>query len=199
MTSEHWHLAPGTVRHCWKALLKGAGVLAAAWALTASAMAQNQAPAADNQNNGPAADTNQQGRRNQNLTPADFQARLMARLREQLDVTNDDDWNVLLPRLTAVMELRRSVMAGGFNFRGLAGGGSNGNRSSLMGAANPEVEALQSAITNNAPEAEIKARLDRLRDVRKENEARLAKAQEDLRAVLTVRQEAVAVLAGLLP
>jgi hypothetical protein len=31
------------------------------------------------------------------------------------------------------------------------------------------------------------------------NEARLAKAQAELRAVLTVRQEAVAVLAGLLP
>ena len=49
------------------------------------------------------------------------------------------------------------------------------------------------------PDGEIKARLDRLREVRKENEAKLAKAQEDLRAVLTVRQEAIAVMYGLLP
>ena len=47
--------------------------------------------------------------------------------------------------------------------------------------------------------AEIKARLDRYREVRKENEARLAKAQDDLRAVLTVKQEAMAVMMGLLP
>jgi hypothetical protein len=35
--------------------------------------------------------------------------------------------------------------------------------------------------------------------VRKENEEKLTKAQEDLRALLDVRQEAVAVMAGLLP
>jgi hypothetical protein len=35
--------------------------------------------------------------------------------------------------------------------------------------------------------------------MRKDSEVKLAKAQEDLRAVLTVRQEAVAVMAGLLP
>ena len=90
-------------------------------------------------------------------------------------------------------------MSGGFGFRGLAGNGRNGNRANLQGAANPEREALQTAVTNNAPDAEIKARLDHLRELRTENEAKLQKAQEDLRAALTVRQEAVAVLAGLLP
>jgi hypothetical protein len=49
------------------------------------------------------------------------------------------------------------------------------------------------------PDAEIKLRLDRVRETRKANEAKLSKAQEDLRAVLSVRQEAVAVVFGLLP
>ena len=49
------------------------------------------------------------------------------------------------------------------------------------------------------PEAEIKSRLDRVREARKQNEAKLSKAQEDLRAVLSIRQEAVAVVFGLLP
>jgi chaperonin cofactor prefoldin len=49
------------------------------------------------------------------------------------------------------------------------------------------------------PDAEIKSRLTRLRDSRKTNEEKLQKVQEELRAVLTVRQEAVAVMAGLLP
>ena len=161
-------------------------------------MAQTPAPPADNQNSEPPADANQSGRRFQNMDPADFRARIMANLRQQLGVTNDDEWNVLAPRLTAVMELRRTVMAGGFGFRGLAGGGANGNRPNLAGAANPDLAALQSAVANNAPDAEIKAQLDHLREVRKENEAKLEKAQEDLRATLTLRQEAVAVLAGLL-
>ena len=45
----------------------------------------------------------------------------------------------------------------------------------------------------------MKSRLERLREVRKQNEAKVAKAQEELRAVLSVRQEAVAVMFGLLP
>jgi hypothetical protein len=39
----------------------------------------------------------------------------------------------------------------------------------------------------------------RLRESRKQNEAKLAQAQEELRAVLSVRQEAIAVLYGMLP
>ena len=78
--------------------------------------------------------------------------------------------------------------------------GGRANRQGRMGGANnPELDALQTAINDKAPDAEIKARLERLREVRKENEVKLTKAQEDLRAVLSVRQEAGAVLAGLLP
>jgi len=99
---------------------------------------------------------------------------------------------------------------GMMNFRGMAGGqggnnnqngqGGRGNRQGRMGGANnPELDALQAAITDKAPDAEVKARLERLREVRKDNEAKLTKAQEDLRAVLSVRQEAVAVVYGLLP
>ena len=48
-------------------------------------------------------------------------------------------------------------------------------------------------------DAEIKARLERVRGSRKTNEEKLTKAQEELRALLDVRQEAVAVMLGLLP
>jgi hypothetical protein len=59
--------------------------------------------------------------------------------------------------------------------------------------------ALGEAIRDKLPDAEIKSRLDRVREVRKASEAKLAKAQDELRAVLSVRQEAVAVMFGLLP
>ena len=68
-----------------------------------------------------------------------------------------------------------------------------------MTGGNSETAALSSAVRDKLPEAEIKARLDRVRQVRKENEVKLTKAQEELRAVLSIRQEAVAVVFGLLP
>lgn len=59
--------------------------------------------------------------------------------------------------------------------------------------------ALQAAVRDKLPEAEVKVRLAKLRETRKNDEAKLAKAQDDLRVVLSVRQEAVAVVFGLLP
>jgi hypothetical protein len=76
------------------------------------------------------------------------------------------------------------------------GGGRLAGR--FGGQPDPELDGLRAAITDKLPDAEIKARLARLRDARKQNEAKLDQAREDLRAVLSVRQEAVLVMAGLL-
>jgi hypothetical protein len=141
------------------------------------------------------------------FNPQDMQARMLSGIRERFEVANDDEWNVISERLTKVMDLRRSSMSGlgGMLFgRGGPGGGDSrgGDRGSSgrssRSSNGTDVAALQAAIQDKLPDAEIKARLDRVREQRKENEAKLAKAQEELRAVLTVRQEAVAVLAGLL-
>jgi hypothetical protein len=145
-----------------------------------------------------------------NFNPQDMQARMLSSLRERLGVTNDDEWAVISDRVMKVVEARRNSGGGfgGFMFggRGGAGGsdtsrGGDNTRGNFRGrgSSNPDVAALQSAVTDNMPDAEIKARLDRVREVRKENEAKLTKAQEELRAVLSVRQEAMLVLAGLLP
>ena len=57
---------------------------------------------------------------------------------------------------------------------------------------------MQKAIDSNAPTGQIKAALEKYRAAHKDKEAKLAQTQEDLRKVLTVRQEAQAVLLGLL-
>ena len=200
-------------------LFWGAFVLAAAVVLSSALSAQTPAPAAsDTQAPTPAPADNQNGGRGNrgnrgNFSPEEMQARINANLKEQFGVKSDDEWNLIMERVNKVNELRRTTIMGGMGLRGLMGGfggqggqggqngqGGRGNRQGRMGAtSNPEVDALQSAVTDQAPDAEIKARLERLREVRKENEAKLTKAQEDLRAVLSVRQEAAAVLAGLLP
>jgi len=130
---------------------------------------------------------------------------MMANMREQFGVTKDDEWNLISERISAVMEARRAAAPGfgGFGFRGPGGpggpgGGDRPNRRGGPGGS-PEADALRTAISDNLPAAEIQSRLAHLREVRKANEAKLAKAQDDLRAVLDVKQEAIAVLNGLLP
>ena len=54
------------------------------------------------------------------------------------------------------------------------------------------------AIDANAPASQIKPSIAKLQAARKAKQAKLAKAQEDLRAVLSTRQEGVAIMGGLL-
>jgi hypothetical protein len=154
------------------------------------------------------------GRRGGNFNPEDMQARMLTTLRERLEVTDDEEWKLISDRITKVTELRRNAAGGGgmmpFAGRGGPGGDSNrgGDRGSDSGrgsfrggtrGGSTEMSALQTALRDKLPDAEIKSRLDRVREARKDNEVKLSKAQEDLRALLTVRQEAVAVMVGLLP
>lgn len=143
-----------------------------------------------------------------NFDPAQMQEMMMARVREQFGVTDDAEWKLISERIAAVTALRTAGgpaagLAGLFGGRGggggFGGGQGGGGRAGRGGAASPEVAALSQAITDKLPDAEIKARLTTLREARKANEEKLAKAQEDLRAVLDVRQEAIAVMAGYLP
>jgi len=156
-----------------------------------------------------------------NLSPQDMQARMLSALRDRLEVTDEEEWKVISDRVAKVIELRRAtggaggpMMFGGFGGRGGPPGGGQGGtggpgggdgrgRGGFAGRGGPggnaELAALSTAVRDKLPDAEIKSRLDRLRQSRKDSEAKLTKAQEELRAVLSVRQEATAVVFGLLP
>ncbi len=150
-----------------------------------------------------------QGQRGQrgNFDPAQMQQRMMERYREQLGITNEDEWKAIEPLIAKVSEARREVGFGAMG-RGLMGrpggpGGPGGDqardaRRAFGGEPMPELEALQRAVESNASAAEIKAALAKYRDARKAREANLAAAQDNLRKVLTAKQEAQAVLMGLL-
>lgn len=145
------------------------------------------------------------------FNPQEMQARMLAGLRERMEVKDDEEWKLISDRITKVAELRRAA-PGGMGMmmgRGPGGGGGQGGQGRdeggggrggpRPGGGSPEMTALASALRDKLPDAEIKSRLERLRDQRKDGEAKLARAQEELRAVLTMRQEAMAVMAGLLP
>jgi hypothetical protein len=147
--------------------------------------------------------------------PEQMRVRMMERYREALEVKNDDEWKVIEPRITKVSDARRDAMSGamsafgrgGFGGRrgagdtngaGGGGGGDERRRRGFGGEPSVEADALQKALEAKAPNEEIKAKLAKYRESLKQKQATLTAAQEELRKVLSVRQEATAVMLGLL-
>lgn len=150
----------------------------------------------------------------QGFDPEQMRQRMMERYREQLEIKSDDEWKAISPMIEKVNSARRDVMAfggGGFGMFGGGRGGRDGGNSNnnqgggerrrgggFFGEPPAEATALRTAIENKASADDVKAKLAKYRDARKAKEAELTKAQEDLKKVLSVRQEAAAVVAGLL-
>ena len=136
-----------------------------------------------------------------------LQKQMMAGFHEQLAVTNDAEWNIIEERLSKVARLKMGTMFSGgagmmrmFRRGGDTGGGGSGGmrRFPGMGEPDPDTDGLQKALDGDATTAQVKAALAKLRDARRQKQAELSRAQEDLRGVLTMRQEATLVLAGML-
>jgi len=146
-----------------------------------------------------------------NRDPAQFLERRMQRYREQLEIQSDEEWKVIQPLIENVLQAQSQVRIGGFGGGRRGGPPAGGQSDAATGGgrrtgraprpdtpSNPDLIALRTAVDAKAPPAEIKSRLARLRETLKEKEAALTKTQEQLRQVLTARQEAIAVMDGLL-
>lgn len=153
-------------------------------------------------------DNGNQGRRNRgNFDPAQFQQRMLDRYQEELGFTNDTEWDAVKPLVQKVTEAQMAERSG--QMRGMFGrrnrGGNNGDqannrppRGGMFGQPSPEAEALQKAIDDNAPSAQIKDLLAKYKAAQKVKRTNLETAQSNLRAVLSTKQEAQATLMGLL-
>ncbi len=117
------------------------------------------------------------------------------------------EWSAIEPKVSKVFDAQRDMMAGRMRGFGRGGGGRGGNNANADAPPRPNrfggepsaaTEALQKAVDDKAPVAEIKAKLKAVQDELKAKQAKLMAAQEDLRSVLTPRQEAIATLRGLL-
>jgi hypothetical protein len=137
-----------------------------------------------------------------NFDPAQFQQRMMERIQGQLGITNDTDWSAVQPLVQKVMDAQRDYRGPGMGrmFARNRGGNNdnNGNRPNIFGQASQEADALQNAIDQNAPSSQIKDLLTKYQASQKVKLQKLTDAQNNLRAVLTVKQEAQATLLGLL-
>jgi multidrug efflux pump subunit AcrA (membrane-fusion protein) len=137
---------------------------------------------------------------------AQFQQRMMDQIRTSLNVTNADDWSAIQPLVQKVMDARREASSGmGFGMFGPGGPGGPGgdaNRSATQQRFGPklsaEAEALQNLVTQNASVAQLKDALAKCRAAHADKQAQLQAAQDNLQKVLTFKQEAEAMLLGLL-
>ncbi len=146
------------------------------------------------------------------------------RLREQLGAT-EAQWKVLGPPVTKVVELSRQTRGGGpggMMFGGMGGrggmmpGGMGGRGGRPGGPGDPgggrpgapareqtavekAQEQLRTVLDNtSATPEQIKTQLTALRTAREKARQQLAAAQQDLRKIITIRQEAVLVMMGAL-
>lgn len=148
-----------------------------------------------------------------NFDPEQMRQRMMERYKDMLEIQSDDEWKAIEPRVQKVNEARREVGFGGamrggamFGAQRRQGGGDQATQGQAPAQRRRNADAqgsaaaqeLQKAIESKASAETIKTKLAAFRAERKAKEADLAKAQDDLRKVLTVRQEAMAVMGGLL-
>lgn len=140
-----------------------------------------------------------------NFDPAQMRQRMMERYKEMLEVTSDDEWKAIQPLVEKVQDSRMASMSGmgrGMFGRGRQGGDNQGGgrpQGGMFGQQpNPAADALEKAIEAKASKAELKAAVAKYQETRKAKQAELEAAQENLRKVLTARQEAIATLNGLL-
>jgi hypothetical protein len=140
---------------------------------------------------------------------------MMSQRMQELFGATDQEWKILGPRVTKVMELSRQVGGGGRGGmmfgamgrrggpQGGPGGGRFGGRQGTQGTEQTEVEkateGLRTLLENtSATPEQIKNQLTTLRAAREKAKQQLAVAQKELRQIITLRQEAQCVMMGIL-
>lgn len=133
-----------------------------------------------------------------NFDPAQMQQRMLQRIQDQLGITNATDWSAIQPLVQKVMDAQRAARGNMGHMFGRGGPGGPGGPGGVGEQSDPAATALQQAIDSSTPTDQIKGLLTKYQASQKAKQAVLATAQDNLRNVLTIRQEAQATLMGLL-
>jgi hypothetical protein len=136
----------------------------------------------------------QQGGRGGGFSMEQMQKYMNDRIKKTLEMS-DEEWKAIEPMINEVNKARSSARGHSTMGRGGPGGGRDADPNA---APTPESELTKLLENKAASSADIKVKLDALRAKREADEETLKKAQDTLREVLTVRQEAQLVLMGIL-
>jgi len=196
------------------ALVTGLAVMALVVVGSALSTAQDRpageqpaAAAGEARRGGPGGD---QGGERPRFDPERMRTMMLERLKKTMDAT-DEEWKTIEPLASKVMEKQNAVrtagLMGGFRMPGRPGAGGPGvgapgapaGGGPGMGTPDPEGEALSKALeAKDTPAKEIESKMKAVREARLKKEEELKKAREELRKVLTIRQEALLLLARIL-
>ena len=130
--------------------------------------------------------------------------RYLEQIRKRLDAS-DEEWAVLSPRLENLLRVQQEARTGLSGMRG-GGGGPGGSRGGLLGPSRDkpsELELAAEAVRLAARDPDIPNRDTSLalKEYRKERDkarSKLAAAEQELRDLVTQRQEAILVMLGVL-
>ena len=136
--------------------------------------------------------------------PQQRQKMMTDRMKKNLGAS-DEEWTIIEPRLTKVMKLSRETSSGGMAMamfaqrRGGPGQQRPGQADREQGKVAKATQQLRTTLENKeAKPEEIKARLTAVRKAKEQARQELSKAQQQLREVLSLKQEAQLVLTGML-
>lgn len=160
-------------------------------------------PAGDPPREGERNATGDRGGQRGNFDPQQFRQRMYEQIKTQLKAS-DDEWSVIQPKLDKVMEAQRA-MRPGWGMRGNRGGNRPGpspdggapasdRPQSELEKATTELRTALDAESTSAPD--LAAKLAAVRAARAKAQAELTAAREELKQLLTARQEAVLVMMG---
>ena len=138
------------------------------------------------------------GRGGGNFDPAAMQQQRMDRIKTQFG-SSDDEWKAIEPLVKKVSDARMASMAGMFGGGRNRGGGQGGQGGGQRFGPEPSAEetALTDAVEKDASKDDLKAKMAAYRKAKAAKEAELKTAQENLKKVLTTKQEAIALQQGL--
>lgn len=127
--------------------------------------------------------------------------RYLLRVRELLQA-GEEEWAVLEPRIAGVMRLQRDLSAGR-ETKGPRPPRPDKPTANAADGQAPDVQTLARALNAalfdpSVPASEVKARVAAVRDARVRIRQDLTRAQDELRELLTYRQEATLIIMGVL-
>jgi len=146
----------------------------------------------------------------------EYERKQEARLRAELRVKTDEEWEIIRGKINEVRELRKmakAVVSWLHNRKYTNELGKTGttaywdsDKLSDLFKTNPELQALyisakslvEAVLAEDALDGEVKEKLSAYREARRQLEARLMKAQDELKALLSPRQEAMLMVRGVL-
>jgi len=175
-------------------IMAATAVAALAFVFVDQAVSQDSQPAREGRGN--------RGGRG-NFDPAEFRAQMEKRMQEALNV-NDEEFKALQPKIEKVMTLQRDARGGmmmGMMGRGPGGRGPGGQAPDpeKMSDVQKKAAALRKVLDDKDSKADdVKTALKEYRDARDKAKTDLVKAQEDLKKVVSARQEAVLVTMNVL-